>query len=94
MYYIPLIVVSFLAVVYLIGNTHCSIKAYDDLKDGQKVYVCLNPTKKYEEMKVRITNGGKKYAISKEGIPQFRITLLDIASMSVVDENEYEELMQ
>jgi len=94
MYYIPLIVILIIAAIYLIGNTHCSIKAFDALKDGQTVYVCLNPTKKYEEMKVHITNGGKKYAINKEGIPQFRITLLDIASMSVVDENEYEELMQ
>ena len=93
MYYIPLIVVSFLAVVYLIGNTHCSIKAYDDLKDGQKLYVCLNSSKNYEKMEVFIDEDGGKYVVDKDGNKQFRITLLDIAGMSVIDESEYEELM-
>lgn len=93
MYYVPLIIVLVLIVLYFIGNIHCSFKMYDELKDEQKVYVCLNSSRKYEAMKVHVDNDGHKYVISKDGTPQFRITLWDIVGMVVIDENEYDEMM-
>ena len=79
-----------LFIFYVIGTFHCSIRIYNDLDEGDKIYSKMNPSLDgYQKTTITTDSNGNKYTTDRDGDPQFRITKWDVIMGRIITEEEY-----